>query len=463
MQGVESFWQALAWYLKDNILTLIFLLAFIYLVKKSEKNTKKNILVVCLGAILFAFNGVIYAIIEKLGEGETYYRFFWICPIVLISAYFIIEILTSKISWKNKSIIGILIVVYCVFNGSISFEKWTNIPENIYQLNNDIIQIADLIDEKSDGQRVALLDDSSLTHYIREYNSNIITKLDGTYYLNQILYTDKVNYLGREVIGFLEMNNSEYMAIQKEKRATNTVFQNAGISIVGESDNYYLYSMTYETLYDELEYLEALSEESGMHVNCEYINIPGMKDEATYLYVTDLWSKPTVEQQNSVIELANKLNVDALIINSDIQAGSLQETEISTKLERLEVPYVYNNQELQVIENDAFEIYCMNNTHSDFEIDDLYDNSLWNNNEKPVILVLSEALEDKESIEKDAIETELEQENSSNRSSLVVEVLTDNNRTYLKSMINDDIMQYGAKDVEYGFATIVHVKGLDEY
>ena len=47
------------------------------------------------------------------------------------------------------------------------------LPENIYQISEDKIQVADLIEEVTGGERVIVYAEDELMYGIREYDANI--------------------------------------------------------------------------------------------------------------------------------------------------------------------------------------------------------------------------------------------------------------------------------------------------
>ncbi len=80
------------------------------------------------------------------------------------------------------------------------------LPENIYQMPEDQIQIADLIDEVTDGERVNVYAEDSLLYGIREYNANICLVTEGERgYLYHIITEDDPNASGNLMLEYWSM------------------------------------------------------------------------------------------------------------------------------------------------------------------------------------------------------------------------------------------------------------------
>lgn len=69
-----------------------------------------------------------------------------------------------------EKVICVAVMVCLIFlysGGKIS--DWVTLPENIYQISEDKIQVADLIEEVTGGERVIVYAEDELMYGIREY------------------------------------------------------------------------------------------------------------------------------------------------------------------------------------------------------------------------------------------------------------------------------------------------------
>lgn len=455
MQGIESFIDALSLYITNNILFIVFLIAAIYILKKSSQKQQKYFIAVAVTAIVFIFNGITFAVVKRLGEDTTYYRFFWICPIVLASAYLMIELFFEKAVTKIQKF-GLLVIfgVMVFVNYGQSFHGWTTLPSNIYQIEDDIVQLGDMIDEHTGGERTILLVNDYIASHIREYNANIIINPDGKYYLDEIINGDNINYSARDAMMFVDSNMAEYIAIEKEKIGTNRLFYSIGCEKIGETDNFNVYHYDYELSEAEWELFITERDKNSLYINSEYINVPGLKGQKDYLYMTDLWVNTSEEERQIIIELANRLQVEAVIINSTPDNADVKPEDLERELAGLKVPYIYNNHGIQLIEEEEFLVTCITMQ----EVANRQEEELKNimSMEKPMILVTDRKLHADDT---DGVSAMVQAEDSP-----VVEVVTLTGGMY-KEMLNDNIMQYGSMDVGadevLSLVTLLRVKGLE--
>lgn len=453
MQGIETFIDALSLYITNNVLVIVFLIAALYILKKSNQKQRKYLIAVAIVAILMVFNGVAFAILKCLGEETTYYRFFWICPIVLASAYLVVEIffeLTVKRCQKIALLIifGVMLFVY----SSQSLSDWWNIPSNVYQLDDDIIELGDLIDEQTGGDRTILLVNDDVSAHIREYNANIISNPDGMYYLDEVINGNNDSCMARNVMMFMDFNLAEYIAVEKEKLGTNRLFESIGCEKVGETEKYNLYFYDYELLAEEWKIFDEALADKSLYVNSEYINVPGMERQKDYLYVTDLWINTSEEQKQAIIELANELQVEALIINSTKSDVEITKEFLEKEFENLQVPYIYNNQGIQEMETEELSMVCMKT--EGLSAGDVEKLRSYIALDKAMILVTDKPISISEIYYEQLLSTD----------SPVVEIIVGNAGSK-KEMLNERILLYGAKEVsidkEQGFVTLLRVKGLE--
>lgn len=285
MQVSHSFWNVCQQYFSEGILLPLFGIAVLWLIKKWNKRRRTVFFLAAGISILLLYNEITYRLTDLIGEQSTYYRFFWICPFVLPVSYLVIEVY-SLAKEKQRSFILIIMCFMVVLFSAQSFDKWFKLPENIYQLDTDVIQVADALMELTGGNQTTLVDNSEISSTIRQYNAKVkITGLN-THDINQILYLENMNYLGREVQEALYLNKSEYAAVRKDT-TRGQILERAGAERVAETDNYYLYYMDYDKIEEDMRTIAIVEEELGLYANIEYITIPGLTKQFEFIYTTD--------------------------------------------------------------------------------------------------------------------------------------------------------------------------------
>lgn len=452
MQGIEKFSDALRLYVTNNILVVVFLITVLYILKKSNQKQRKYLIAIAITAVLLLFNGLTFAIVKCLGEETTYYRFFWICPVVLTSAYLVVELL-FEVAVKRWQKACLLLVFSAMLLGNYgqSFNGWSNIPSNVYQIDDDIVQLGDLLAKLTDDERTILLAENDIASHIREYNANIISNPDGFYYLDDIINEGNINYIARNVMMYMDFNMAEYIAVEKEKIGTSRLFLSIGCEEAGETEHYKLYYYDSELLSREWELFDKVMEEKQIYVNSEYIAIPGLKEQKDYLYVTDIWEDVTQEQRQAVIDLANELQVEALIINSVKANHNLTTEFLEEQLKNLEVPYIYNNQGIQILEEEKYSIVCMTTESMQKDTDKL---KKYLDSGAEVVLILDNKISETTCMEEILA-----------KDSPVLQLIAGNGGWH-KEMMNERILSYSAIGVneysEHGFVTLLRVKGLEK-
>lgn len=246
MTNAETIWNVISWYYGNSTpIGLLLIVMTVYLLAK-----KKEYRYYTVGGLFFSFlilNQLTYRVITKLGEGSTYYRFLWMFPVSLLAAWFLLKILERVESGWIKAVCVIMAGCLVFLYSGMGTSEWFRLPENIYQMPEDQIQIADLIDEVTDGERVNVYAEDSLLYGIREYNANICLVTEGERgYLYHIITEDDPNASGNLMLGILVNAKIDYIAVRKEYSGAKVALNSGGCVKVGQTDNYALYYVDQE-------------------------------------------------------------------------------------------------------------------------------------------------------------------------------------------------------------------------
>lgn len=450
MQISHSFWNVCQQYFAEGIALPIFVIAIVWLFKKWNKEKRIAFLTILCASVLFVYNEVSYKIFEMIGEGSTYYRLFWICPITLIVSYFIIELVWNVEKTKRVwLVLAIGVTGYMLSTGQLS--NWTKIPDNIYQLDNDVIQVADALMEQTGGEMTTLIDDGTLYATIRQYNSKIEFTELYTHQINQLLYTNSAEYLGRYVQDYISLNESEYIAIEKEKMATVKVLESGGLRRVAETDGYYLYHANHEKIDDDWMMLEEMDKGICNRSNIEYIPVDGMQGECRYVYLSDFGTIDNEEVYKEIIEEINALEIEGVFINAMSSNNREWVSKYEHLLAELKVPYYSNDKALQLVESEEV-IVCMIDNTSEISEETIQGFVNLKNEGKPVIMVLSSKLGASEELYKEIVAED----------SPVVQVLTVEKDKNEKMLINNSILQYAIAVDKGQMITVISISGQEE-
>lgn len=156
--------------------------------KKRGTGIWKQAALALLLAFLFVFNGVAYHIAGKLTKDiKTYYRFFWMLPVLFVTAYQLTLAFTSK--QKKKIFLGGVALILCLCVGGNCFISRDSLrkPENIYGISQDTIDVSDAIirDWGQQEGRPVVAFDSSLQYQARVYEPRICWGISRKAYLYQ--------------------------------------------------------------------------------------------------------------------------------------------------------------------------------------------------------------------------------------------------------------------------------------
>ena len=189
-----------------------------------------------------------------------------------------------------EKVICVAVMVCLIFlysGGKIS--DWVTLPENIYQISEDKIQVADLIEEVTGGERVIVYAEDELMYGIREYDANICLAAEGEReYLYHIITENDSNASGNLMLGILVNAKIDYIVVRKEYTGAKAALNGGGCVEVGQTDNYILYYVNQEQLKEDLyhTYDSDWKTDAGI-CNVEDVMIKGLTQEQQFLFYGD--------------------------------------------------------------------------------------------------------------------------------------------------------------------------------
>lgn len=452
MQVSNSFFDVVRQYFAECALLPVFALSFIWLFKRWDKNARRALIAIGCCCIV-VFNEITYRIFGMAGEGITYYRLFWILPILLVTAAFFVDCIMSVSKEKRILMAGIL-GIFVWMSMPRDGREWFAIPESIYQLDANVIQVADALMETTNGQPVYFIDDGSISTTVRQYDARIMSTDMNMYAMDIILQGYDTNVLAKDAQEAIVKNRSRYIAIRKSNPIICKVMENAGVKLANETDNYHLYYVHYDRLWMDLDvYAQAAEEESLLtgSLNIEYVPIAGFEEELEYVYLTDFGSsKEDVYQE--ALEKIKCIHPDGVIINNQLSKNRDWHQQYENILEELDVPYYCNDMEFQVISTESVNICMMDNREAVSETALTSLKELINEG-KPIVLVLSKRLEQNNDAALFDVVT--------SQDSQVIQVLSAESNTYHKTLLNEQILQYASPADSGQLLNIIRIEGLE--
>jgi len=208
--------------------------------RRQGKIGKKAAAAVIL-AVLFVFNELAYRIVGRLTDATTYYRFFWMLPVVFLMAYQFTELFTS--GRKRYQLLAAAAFLLCLGIGANLFflnRANLNRPKNIYGLDPDALTIADEImadwgsGQAGDGQNrssgeqelpVAAFD-MYLEYQVRTYEPRILWGISRKAYLYQAQH----GYDSKKYVRQQHMIAAVNEGLKKDKQALRRSLDKSGVN-----------------------------------------------------------------------------------------------------------------------------------------------------------------------------------------------------------------------------------------
>lgn len=246
MNGADNVLQIVKLYIGHAIVPMIAIIGLALFMRKHKQG--RTYILLCLLAGGFIFNDFIYSYVVKKGEAATFYRFLWCIPLIVISAVTIVYVF-NKITDKWNRVLGFgVIIIVGLTVGNIQWNDLMKFPENIYQMPQDMVDVADMIDADRAGKYPAVvLADNTIMYGIREYNANIQEVLEGdTDYLELMLQNDDCNMQGILVKAVVRNSKIDYIVLKKENNKAKKLLVSGGASYIGETDQYAVFRTNYD-------------------------------------------------------------------------------------------------------------------------------------------------------------------------------------------------------------------------
>ena len=227
----------------------IVLLAFALYLMLNRKNMIARKLMVSIGIFL------VFYPIWHYASATVFYRLWWLFPIFIILALGIVKLLESKKSNKVFFTVLLLAVYLLVFgNNIVSYLEGTR-ASNIYHIEQNVIDVADLILEHDDGDSIIVVSDPTFMTQIRLYSARFCwgyssrnammqadkrLEKDASYRVATALQT---GYFAEGMDLIEDLNELEVDYVILRKTNSNFVEYEQDFDYFGETDEYLIYKL----------------------------------------------------------------------------------------------------------------------------------------------------------------------------------------------------------------------------
>ena len=248
-------------YAGESWLPGIFLISIFFLYLAADRRMKKYIIVYAVGGTLL-LTPVFQGVIKSLGGNAERYRFLWLFPITLVIAGMVVCILAKQRSRHEGIVLTAALVLMLYFAGDTYLRPENlKLPENIYGLPDDVIEVSSLIGEDKDKVYVTVALDSRMELTLRQYDASIIWAISRAAYLEgvadenewdgltdtqqaeQLLmrFLEYGEYFDENIMRTcLETKAVDYLVVKQTMNAEQYM-KDVGCVKIGESDDYEVY------------------------------------------------------------------------------------------------------------------------------------------------------------------------------------------------------------------------------
>lgn len=185
MYNAEGIIQTFQNYTGVTVYIPIFLVCVLFCYCTGNKDSKTRLLVISVLSVICLFNNFSMKIVGKVTELSTYYRFIWAIPVLLVIAYVVTRVVAEREKLLEKLVVlAVVFVVFWGWKSSFITEGSFRLPENAYNLPNDVIGVCKIIEQDKMKECPVVACDLDVQLPIRTYDASIIWGISRNAYLN---------------------------------------------------------------------------------------------------------------------------------------------------------------------------------------------------------------------------------------------------------------------------------------
>lgn len=244
-----------------GLLFLVCLLVIIgYHIQEKDSRNRKLLVWVILLSVVALFNDVSMKVLGKLTDSATFYRFLWAVPVILVTAYGVVNFFAKAKGVAAKMVVaGICVLVLAMMGESYVTADRLAYPGTMEKMPQDVKTICEIIDEHKTVENPVCMFDQAVQLMVRTESPSIVWAVNrkSCLYFQQYGYDNgsgkyrysenllKVADSGiqikkKKLRKSLRKKKVEFLVIKKEYDM-DAYLKKVGLNPVGESDNYIVY------------------------------------------------------------------------------------------------------------------------------------------------------------------------------------------------------------------------------
>lgn len=251
-------------YMGQSGIGLLFLACLLVIIgyhvqEQDSRNRKLLVWVILLSAVVL-FNDVSMKLLGKLTDSATFYRFLWAVPVILVTAYGVVDVFSKAKGAAVKTVAaGICVLMLAMMGESYVTADRLVYPGTMEKIPQDVKTICAVIDQNKTVENPVCMFDQVVQLMVRTEEPSIVWAVNRTscLYFQQYGYDNgsgkyrysenllKVADSGiqikkKKLRKALRKKKVEFLVIKKEYNM-DAYLKKVGLNPVGESDNYIVY------------------------------------------------------------------------------------------------------------------------------------------------------------------------------------------------------------------------------
>lgn len=231
-------------YTGAGFLTILYLLALIYLWVSEKNSVIKSIFVYGAGIIQILFFCPLFYYGYQLLDKGTYYRILWLLPMTITIAYAGCNIFSRYPA--GSILLGLLLIALC--GKFVYTNQYISKAENWYHIPDEVIEVCDMMMPTGEKTSVTGVFPDELIHFVRQYSTKIHMPYGRDYLAPDWIYGDHplreaMNNEKIQVFRLVKLANKvkcQYIILREDKQIIGD-FSNFNVELIGETENYIIY------------------------------------------------------------------------------------------------------------------------------------------------------------------------------------------------------------------------------
>ena len=231
-------------YTGSGFLTILFLLALMYLWVSEKNPTIRSVFVYGSTILQMLFFVPLFYYGYQILDNGTYYRILWILPMTITTAYAAVKILGRYPA--GSILIGVFVIIisgkYVYSNPNIT------VAQNAYHIPQETVEICDMIMPEEDEERVTGVFPDSLVHFVRQYSTRIQMAYGRDYLAPDWAYGDHpIRKLMNqkeieisELVGLATKQKCQYIILERSRQLIGD-FEKYQVFLIGQTANFDVY------------------------------------------------------------------------------------------------------------------------------------------------------------------------------------------------------------------------------